>query len=162
MELRPRTTENDGDSLPTTGDATRSPRDPAAPAAPRTRALDTTQRTAWEPRTGHEDLLSLPFFGNFVTVLKYCLAYRASSRGARARQRVGLGLCTYETLQRRCADWALPPCLPSALSLRLTLNLTFLLELFHLKKQTKPLKKIIQNIPPKRHFHTSETARSCS
>lgn len=95
-------------------------------------------RTVWEPRTDHEDLLSQTtfffffffFLVIFITVLKYCLAYRISSRSVRARQRVWLGFCTYETLQCLCADRDLPVCLRCILSLHLTLTSVFCLNYF--------------------------------
>lgn len=101
MEFRPRTTENDGDLLPTTVDATHEPtrgvtgmyrtesrahgrvlRPPGLPGLhpARTRSsLETTQSDCWEPRTDHEDLLSQTtffffFFGNFYYSIKVLLS----------------------------------------------------------------------------------------
>lgn len=102
MEFRPRTTENDGDSLPTTVDATQEPTrgvtsmyraergrtgQSCLPPGCRGCALlghgalsRQHSRTVWEPRTDHEDLLSQTtfffflFFGNFYYSIKVLLS----------------------------------------------------------------------------------------
>lgn len=111
----------------------RFPRLPGLHPARTRSSLETTQSDCWEPRTDHEDLLSQTtffFLVIFITVLKYCLAYRISSRSVRTRQWVWLGFCTYETLQCLCADRDLPVCLRCILSLHLTLTSVFCFNYF--------------------------------
>lgn len=152
MEFRPRTTENDGicylrrstrhtsprvvlrvctdQRAGRTGESCFPPRLPGLHPARTRSSLETTQSDCLgtENRswgfTFSNDFFFF-FLVIFITVLKYCLAYRISSRSVRTRQWVWLGFCTYETLQCLCADRDLPVCLRCILSLHLTLTSVF-------------------------------------
>lgn len=64
------------------------------------------------------------FFGNFITVLKYCLAYRISSRSVRTRQRGRLD-SVRRKLYSVCAQTGICRCVFDASCLfALTLNLS--------------------------------------
>lgn len=94
MEFGPRTTERRS-FAPRCSD-TQSSGPAALPAAARLGGA-APRRTL--TLSNYLFFLLLFFFGNFITVLKYCLAYRISSRSVHTQKWVRLRFCTYETLQ---------------------------------------------------------------
>lgn len=166
MEFGLRTTEKDVSLLPTTQRHTQTQRSvlqhtgcPAEPRAALPPPAGPGGSSAVHLLSHTTYFFFIIFFGNFITVLKYCLAYRISSRSVHTQKWVRLRFCTYETLQcmrrpRACGVSSMHPVLHWT-----TLSFLFTISL---KKQTKTNTKKkkttnrTQKIPPERHFHSVE------